>query len=610
MDLSPPTDSAFAFIPPIGRLPVEVLLFIIRYLSVSDIISFAACCHFFLNVCLLDHLYLVRRSIQLYGHRISRARVSPPAGVVRFLLTRLEFDNLLQTEYGMRYVQLVGLPSFGSVPNPSDVFAVCDGFLIHAQVNIALRFQGFTSAVLFYAHEVAAPLLSFPVFFPVLDILALAIEPYVDMIALLAPFVHGGTVIARRYEVLFRSLSSHGRCSHPNARIINFLTRFDLNTDTLARRFLLAGSLLLVHLADASDFTTAFVGLMNWRDGQDSLISIQLPGGAVDVAWLTLHIFIVTTLSGSIYVFKIVHFSPLTIFLMAELCIPRMRPGLTLDVFNVVVSSACARVFDGLLGIDSVYNTLFAAEHGIVEPVTTPDPRRGLLVVTLAPSDPHGIPENAYSVVFRLSNILSLFWIRFHVTRHTHLIGSGNHDVHFLLAWRVFRAERWFNYASRVFRNPNLNDFTHGVVGCRVAQSVGINHPLVAGALARYRLEGEDVPRDCVLFADFNQETVPPPDVSAWAVGSASSLAGHGDWAPVHDVDADERVVTRPSILAGGDEDQRVFRDNVVSTLPYRQVVSAPQGTITYLAVDDHRLWLMAWFPETERVFWEVRAFR
>lgn len=100
-------------------------------------------------------------------------------------LTRNQIDNLLQVEDGLRFLRNCSPRSYAVVNNPSNVMTVCDGFLLHAQDNNTV--QGTSCAMLFYARETAARVLSFHVFFPVGEVYAMAIEPCMDLIAVLAP---------------------------------------------------------------------------------------------------------------------------------------------------------------------------------------------------------------------------------------------------------------------------------------------------------------------------------------------------------------------------------------------------------------------------------------
>lgn len=318
-------------------------------------------------------------------------------------------------------------------------------------------------------------------------------------------------------------------------------------------------------------------------------------GGIRDVAMPRPDLILATSGTGSLYLFHIDRFSPLRLFLLARFQTPLLHNGMDITLFNVVASPSAYRVHTGLPGVPSFFGSERAAEHGILAPVIRHSRERGIIVLTLSTAHiTRRIPEPVYSTVFLISDFLELvadplFWVS---PLHSAL-GVGVHLVACPGGMRFFPSDMWANFAFRVQRNLRVTDFTLNVVGTRTLQICNVVDPLVFGANGPVMTDDNSRARDVLVLTEYSPDVLPavdltsPPDECG-----ASSTWGMGEWTRVADKRISVRTVRQRSILAVNDGEQQVFAEDVLSTLPYRQVVTDPMHSLTFSVLDENRVWL------------------
>lgn len=258
-----------------------------------------------------------------------------------------------------------------------------------------------------------------------------------------------------------------------------------------------------------------------------------------------------------------------------RLQLPRTSPRARVMVATIAASSQPSPI-DGVPNVfDSRYASIAHNREPITDLVTGP---AGVMAITLGVCSTAGI-EDVQSLVFMV-----------------HLGG-----VHAIVTSRLFEAltnirykapdwvwSRWGPNISRLLSNPYCNDYSLSLHGYRTLEARPLASQLVWPYLAAQPSFVASSLRDVFYMRDFSPETLSL---------HTSGLPANTTWFNPPGEVAAVRVTRQPSIFRTSDFN--VFAENVVSRLPYCEVISTPVKAISEVLFDGHHFYTLkvCWVP-------------
>ncbi|VDB89143.1 unnamed protein product [Peniophora sp. CBMAI 1063] len=609
-------------------LPIEIIFRFYSFLCLRDLFNVARTCRW-LNASLYSNFAAISaRCLSVHGYRLVRLPpLAPQPGPITMLvpssvaltLTRDEVTYIRESEHCLRYIEDT-CRRIGNVNDPTKCFTVTDGVLVHACQSALNIVDGITYLDIHYAPDARrSPFYaqmyrwSFPVRAD--KVIALAVEPIHNVIGVLYRQGHRPNVTFF-YEFKDMDLGGiHAYSILPTPVLVGFPT--DIDPEQLTSRLLMSGQQALVLVANTDDFVGTYLSLVDWTEWdadevQQIIITIR-DERISDVAWVRRGEFMVATLEGHCYLMKASTSGPLQAFVVARFFLPDISGHTEVNGHHIVVSSGAARVHEGLSGIDTFYETLRARQHNILAPTVRSDSRDSLLVSSIATSvDGQVQPGHIYSIVVPLRDVLALVnspaFLR--PTTLDQVRGVGTWIFSCIEPHRLMTSDRWFfRVPVSVHRNLNYCDYTLAVVGTRTVELQNTEHPLIREAVRRHRSLAQPIPSDCLILTDYNPRLVQPMDMTTPIdiTGVSSAMVPTGTWRDIPEIRRLERTVTRRTGLMVDNELHPVFMEDIVCTLPHRQVATYPLSPLTFCVLDERRIWLYTWVTGTANADWDVR---